>query len=39
MEQPVPDGRHGDKDGRIAKKHGNTLIATRGSEPLAAPAR
>jgi hypothetical protein len=28
MEQPGLDGRHRDKDGRIAKKHGNTLIAT-----------
>jgi hypothetical protein len=28
MEQPGLDGRHRDKDGRIAKKHGNTLIST-----------
>jgi hypothetical protein len=28
MEQPGLDNRHRDKDGRIARKHGNTLIAT-----------
>jgi hypothetical protein len=28
MDQPGLDGRHRDKDGRIAKKHGNTLIST-----------
>jgi hypothetical protein len=28
MEQPGLDGRHRDKDGRIAKKHGNTLVAS-----------
>jgi hypothetical protein len=26
--QPGLDGRHRDKDGRISKKHGNTLIST-----------
>jgi hypothetical protein len=28
MERPGLDDRHRDKDGRIAKKHGNTLVAT-----------
>lgn len=28
MEQPGLDGRHRDKNGRIARKHGNTLIST-----------
>jgi hypothetical protein len=28
MEQPGLDNRHRDKDGRIALKHGNTLIRT-----------
>jgi hypothetical protein len=28
MQQPGLDGRHRDKDGRIAKKHGNSLIAS-----------
>ena len=28
MQEPGLDGRHRDKDGRISKKHGNTLIAT-----------
>jgi hypothetical protein len=28
MKQPGLDGRHRDKDGSIAKKHGNTLVAT-----------
>jgi hypothetical protein len=28
MEQPGLVSRHRDKDGRIAKKHGNTLIST-----------
>jgi hypothetical protein len=28
MEQPGLDNRHRDKDGRIARKHGNTLIRT-----------
>jgi hypothetical protein len=28
MQQPGLDDRHRDKDGRIAKKHGNTLIST-----------
>ena len=26
--QPGLDGRHRDKNGRISKKHGNTLIST-----------
>ena len=26
--QPGLDGRHRDKDGKISKKHGNTLIST-----------
>jgi hypothetical protein len=28
MEQPGLDGRHRDKNGQIARKHGNTLIST-----------
>jgi hypothetical protein len=28
MEQPGLDQRHRDKNGRIAKKHGNTLVNT-----------
>ena len=28
MEQPELDNRHRDKNGQIARKHGNTLIAT-----------
>jgi hypothetical protein len=28
VEQPGLDNRHRDKDGQIARKHGNTLIAT-----------
>lgn len=28
MKQPGLDTRHRDKDGRIAQKHGNTLIRT-----------
>lgn len=28
MEQPGLDNRHRDKNGQIARKHGNTLIAT-----------
>ena len=28
MKEPGLDGRHRDKDGRISKKHGNTLIST-----------
>lgn len=28
MEQPGLDNRHRDKDGQIARKHGNTLIST-----------
>ena len=28
MEQPGLDNRHRDKNGEIAKKHGNTLIGT-----------
>jgi hypothetical protein len=28
MEQPGLDGRHRGKDGRIAKKHGNSLVAS-----------
>jgi hypothetical protein len=28
MEQPGLDQRHRDKNGRIAKKHGNTLVST-----------
>jgi len=28
MQQPGPDSRYRDEDGRIAKKHGNTLIGT-----------
>jgi hypothetical protein len=27
-DQPGPDGRHRDADGRISQKHGNTLIGT-----------
>jgi hypothetical protein len=29
MQQPGLDQRHRDKDGTIARKHGNTLIGTR----------
>jgi hypothetical protein len=28
MKQPGLDNRHRDKDGTIARKHGNTLIST-----------
>jgi len=28
MEQPGLDNRHRDKNGQIARKHGNTLIST-----------
>jgi hypothetical protein len=28
MKQPALDNRHRDKDGTIARKHGNTLIGT-----------
>ena len=28
MKQPGLDQRHRDKNGRIAKKHGNTLVST-----------
>jgi hypothetical protein len=28
VEQPEVDRRHRDKDGPIAKKHGNTMIST-----------
>jgi hypothetical protein len=28
MKEPGLDGRHRDKNGRISKKHGNTLIST-----------
>jgi hypothetical protein len=28
MEQPGLDGRHRDKNGQIARKHGNSLIST-----------
>jgi hypothetical protein len=28
MQQPGLDGRHRDRNGQIAKKHGNTLIST-----------
>jgi hypothetical protein len=38
MEQPGLDDRHRDKDGRIAKKHGNTMISTlRRTYPGFAP--
>jgi hypothetical protein len=38
MEQPGLDGRHRDKNGRIAKKHGNVLISTlRKTYPGFAP--
>ncbi len=39
MDQPGLDGRHRDKNGRIAKKHGNTLISTlRRTYPGFAPS-
>lgn len=28
MKEAGLDGRHGDKDGEISKKHGNTLVGT-----------
>lgn len=28
MKQPGLDNRHRDKDGRIGRKHGNTLVST-----------
>jgi hypothetical protein len=38
MDPPGLDGRHRDKNGRIAKKHGNTLISTlRETYPGFAP--